>query len=231
MNNTTNKEKAIVLLSGGMDSALCLAIANEEKYELAALHLNYGQRTQGKEYECYENLCKHYDVKHKLVVDVNHLSKIGGSSLTDANIEVAENSLSHSTEESVPNSYVPFRNANILCIAVSWAEVIGAKAIFIGATQVDFSGYPDCREEFFSAFQSVINTGTKPDTQITIKTPIINYTKADIVRRANELNVPLQYTWSCYQGEEAACGKCDSCLLRLKGFAEASSKDPIKYKE
>lgn len=221
------KELAVVLLSGGMDSALCLGIANEANYELAALHLNYGQRTQSKELECYQKLCDHYNVQHRLIVDVNHLSAIGGSSLTDSKIEVSKGTDTVSDE--IPNSYVPFRNANILAIAVSWAEVIGAKALFIGATQVDFSGYPDCREEFFAAFQQVINFGTKPDTQIEIKTPIINFSKSDIVRKAVEINVPLQYTWSCYKSDEKACGECDSCLLRLKGFEQAGIVDPIPY--
>ncbi len=221
------KELAVVLLSGGMDSALCLGIANTEGYELAALHLNYGQRTQSKELECYNKLCDYYNVKHRLIVDVNHLSAIGGSSLTDSNIEVPKGSDEVSAE--IPNSYVPFRNANILAIAVSWAEVVGAKALFIGATQVDFSGYPDCREEFFDAFQKVINFGTKPETQITIKTPIINYSKSEIVSKAIEINVPLEYTWSCYKNDEKACGECDSCILRLKGFASAGTKDRIEY--
>lgn len=221
------KELAVVLLSGGMDSALCLGIANEANYELAALHLNYGQRTQSKELECYQKLCDHYNVQHRLIVDVNHLSAIGGSSLTDSKIEVSKGT--DTVPDEIPNSYVPFRNANILAIAVSWAEVIGAKALFIGATQVDFSGYPDCREEFFAAFQQVINFGTKPETQIEIKTPIINYSKSDIVRKAVEINVPLHHTWSCYKSDEKACGECDSCLLRLKGFEQADINDPISY--
>lgn len=221
------KELAVVLLSGGMDSALCLGIANEANYELAALHLNYGQRTQSKELECYQKLCEHYNVQHRLIVDVNHLSAIGGSSLTDSRIEVSKGT--DTAPDEIPNSYVPFRNANILAIAVSWAEVIGAKALFIGATQVDFSGYPDCREEFFDAFQQVINFGTKPETRIEIKTPIINYSKSDIVRKAAEIKVPLENTWSCYKSDEEACGECDSCLLRLKGFELAGIADPIPY--
>lgn len=221
------KELAVVLLSGGMDSALCLGIADQANYELAALHLNYGQRTQSKELECYHRLCDHYNVQHKLIVDVNHLSAIGGSSLTDSKIEVSKGT--DTVPDEIPNSYVPFRNANILAIAVSWAEVIGAKALFIGATQVDFSGYPDCREEFFAAFQQVINFGTKPDTQIEIKTPIINYSKSDIVKKAVEINVPLKHTWSCYKSDDKACGECDSCLLRLKGFELAGIDDPIEY--
>lgn len=221
------KELAVVLLSGGMDSALCLGIADQANYELAALHLNYGQRTQSKELECYHRLCDHYNVQYRLIVDVNHLSAIGGSSLTDSKIEVSKGT--DTVPDEIPNSYVPFRNANILAIAVSWAEVIGAKALFIGATQVDFSGYPDCREEFFAAFQQVINFGTKPDTQIEIKTPIINYSKSEIVKKAVEINVPLKHTWSCYKSDDKACGECDSCLLRLKGFELAGIADPIEY--
>ncbi|MDD3124832.1 MAG: 7-cyano-7-deazaguanine synthase QueC [Candidatus Kapabacteria bacterium] len=226
-----NKEIAIVLVSGGMDSALCLGLAVDAGYEPATLHLNYGQRTQTKELDCYKRLSDHYGVEHRLVVDVSHLAAIGGSSLTDKNIAVPHHAENSADTANVPNSYVPFRNANILAIATSWAEVIGAKHIFIGATQVDFSGYPDCREEFFRAFQDVINTGTKPQTHITIETPIINFTKDDIVRRALELNVPLEMTWSCYQSEDAACGECDSCLLRLKGFRLAGEIDPIPYKK
>ena len=217
---------AVVLLSGGMDSAVCTAIAVEHGYEVAALHLNYGQKTQNKELECFENICKFYSIKKKLVVDINHLSQIGGSSLTDNRIEIEKGNLNNSD---IPNSYVPFRNANILAIATSWAEVIGAKALFIGATQVDFSGYPDCRRSFFDAFQQVINLGTKPETHITIETPIINFSKSDIVNKGLELSVPFEFTWSCYKSEVKACGQCDSCLLRLKGFEIAGSRDPIKY--
>ncbi len=220
------KEIAVVLLSGGMDSAVCTAIAIEQGFEVAALHLNYGQKTQNKELICFQNICKHYNIEKKLVVDINHLSQIGGSSLTDNRMEIEVGSLDKSE---IPNSYVPFRNANILAIATSWAEVIGAKALFIGATQVDFSGYPDCRKSFFDAFQMVINYGTKPETQITIVTPIIDYTKAEIVKKGIELKVPFNYTWSCYKSEKAACGTCDSCLLRLKGFESAGANDPILY--
>ncbi len=224
------KSTAIVLLSGGMDSALCLALAVKDNYIPATLHLNYGQRTQKKELQAFEKLSNYYNVKERLVVDVNHLSQIGGSSLTDSKINVAENAIEESTINNVPNSYVPFRNANILAIAVSWAEVINAKAIYIGASQVDFSGYPDCKAEFFDAFQNVINTGTKPETNINIITPLINLTKTDIVRDSLKLNVPIEYTWSCYQNDDEACGVCDSCLLRLKGFKEAEFQDKIKYK-
>lgn len=163
-----------------------------------------------------------------MVVDVSYLTMIGGSSLTDKNLAVRENA---DDFNEIPNSYVPFRNGNILAIATSWAEVIGAKHIFIGAMKVDYSCYPDCRDNFFKGYQKAINEGTKPETQITIETPILNYKKSDIVRKAISLNVPLEYTWSCYQSEHKACGKCDSCLLRLKGFKEAGQTDKIPYEE
>ncbi len=220
------KETAIVLLSGGMDSAVCLAKAIEMGFEPAALHLNYGQRTQQKEADCFNKLCTHYNVKYKLVVDINYLAQIGGSSLTDFKIDVP---LGDTDSSEIPNSYVPFRNANILAISTSWAEVIGAKGLFIGATEADFSGYPDCRKSFFDAFQQVINFGTKPETQIQIYTPLINMTKSEIAIEGNRLNVPFEYTWSCYKSQEKACGNCDSCLLRQNGFAKAGLKDPIEY--
>ena len=230
--NQNKKEIAIVLVSGGMDSATCLGLAVDAGYEPATLHLNYGQRTQDKELECFTKLSDHYNVKqkHRLVVDVSYLTMIGGSSLTDKNLAVRENA---DDFNGIPTSffYVPFRNGNILAIATSWAEVIGAKHIFIGAMQVDYSGYPDCRADFFKEYQKAINEGTKPETQITIETPILNYTKSDVVREAISLNVPLEYTWSCYQSEHKACGKCDSCLKRLKGFKEAGQTDKIPYEE
>ncbi|KAA3596797.1 MAG: 7-cyano-7-deazaguanine synthase QueC [Calditrichaeota bacterium] len=220
------KDLAIVLVSGGLDSCVTSAIAESQNYDLAFLHLNYGQRTEKKELECFNDLSEHFKVKAKLVVDVSHLAKIGGSSLTDSAIPVTEANL-ETTE--IPSSYVPFRNANILAIAVSWAEVIGAKKIFIGAVEEDSSGYPDCRENFFQAFNQVIETGTKPETKIQIETPIIHNTKDEIVKIGIELKAPLKKTWSCYSENEIACGKCDSCALRLRGFAKAGEKDPIPY--
>lgn len=220
------KEIAVVLLSGGMDSAVCAALAQKAGYEIAALHLNYGQRTEEKELECYNNLCDHFDVKHKLIVDVTHLSKIGGSSLTDLNIDVP---IANLDSNEIPPTYVPFRNANILAIGVSWAEVINARYIYIGAMEQDSSGYPDCRKSFFESYNEMIKLGTKPETKIDIITPIINNTKEDIVRIGNELGVPFQHTWSCYQNNDLACGTCDSCALRLRGFDKMGIKDPIKY--
>ncbi len=218
-------EKSIVLLSGGMDSALTLAIA-KQSYEVAALHINYGQITEEKELWAFNKLCDYYDVAQRLIVDIKYLTQIGGSSLTDKTITINDANLSN---QDIPNTYVPFRNANILAIATSWAEVIGAKGIFIGANQLDSSGYPDTRSNFFEAFEKMIDFGTKPDTKIKIFTPIINMTKKEIAQTASELNVPLEYTWSCYRNNDIACGTCDSCALRLRGFAEANLTDPIDY--
>lgn len=220
------KDIAVVLLSGGMDSAVCAAIAKQNGLEIAALHLNYGQRTENKELQCFNNLCLHFQVKHKLIVDVSHLSKIGGSSLTDTKIDVPKANLD---SKEIPITYVPFRNANILAIGVSWAEVIKAKYIYIGAMEQDSSGYPDCRQAFFDSYNQMIKLGTKPDTNIEIITPIMNNTKEDIVRIGTKLNVPFQYTWSCYQNNDIACGECDSCALRLRGFNKMGIIDPIQY--
>ena len=207
-----------------MDSATIAAIAKNEGYELAALHLNYGQRTESRELKSFSDLCDFFDIKHRLVVDIKYLSQIGGSSLTDFNINVEKGNLDN---EDIPATYVPFRNANILAIATSWSEVIGAKALFIGAMEGDSSGYPDCRKSFFDAFQDAINLGTKPETIIKIKIPIINFSKSDIVKKGLELNVPFELTWSCYQNSEIPCGECDSCLLRKRGFEIAAIIDPL----
>lgn len=221
-----NKGIAVVLLSGGMDSAVCAAITKSQGYEIATLHLNYGQKTQSKELECFHKLSDHFQAITRIVIDVSHFSIIGGSSLTDKNIQVEE---AGTTQTGIPSSYVPFRNGNIIAIATSWAEIINARIIVIGATQVDYSGYPDCREEFFDAMQKAINLGTKPETHIDILTPVLFYSKSDIVKIGTKLNVPFEYTWSCYSSEDKACGKCDSCVLRLKGFRDANYEDKIKY--
>ncbi len=221
-----NKKIAVIAVSGGLDSCVTSAIANQE-YELAFAHINYGQRTQKRELKAFNDIADYYSVKHRIIIDFNHLAKIGGSSLTDTSMEIVEADLE--TDE-IPNSYVPFRNANILTACVSWAEVIGAEAIFIGAVFEDSSGYPDCRPDFFDAFNKVINFGTKPETQIKIKTPIIHMNKDEIIRKGVELNAPLELTWSCYQNEDKACGVCDSCALRLRGFQQANLNDPIAYK-
>lgn len=219
-------KKAIVLLSGGMDSAVTTAIAINKGFQIAALHVNYGQRTQKREMQSFGQICNYYNIKEKLVVDISYLADIGGSSLTDIKINVFDAKLDN---KEIPNTYVPFRNANILAIATSWAEVINAEAIFIGANQVDSSGYPDTRKEFFEAAQKMIDYGTKPETTIKIETPIIEMSKNDIIILGNQLNVPFELTWSCYRNNDIACGTCDSCALRLKGFDEANIHDPIEY--
>jgi len=217
--------KAVVLVSGGLDSCVTAAIAAAE-YELAFLHLNYGQRTQEREQRAFQEIAAHFQVKEKLEVDTSFFNQIGGSSLTDEVIQVGIADLDN---KEVPNSYVPFRNANILALATSWAEVIGANKIFIGAVQEDSSGYPDCREDFFQAFNRVIEQGTKPDTKIEIITPLLHLNKAEIVNEGMAINAPLHLTWSCYQNEDKACGVCDSCALRLRGFSQAGISDPIPY--
>jgi 7-cyano-7-deazaguanine synthase len=218
------KEKAVVLISGGMDSALVAALAIDSNHEIAALHMNYGQRTEKREQKAFLDICKHYGINEKLIVDVSYLVQIGGSSLTDKRIEVSKANID---SNEIPSSYVPFRNGNILAIAASWAEVIGAKSIFIGAMQLDSSGYPDCRQEFFDAFEKAINLGTKPETKINIIAPIIDLSKKDIVTLGNDHKVPFHLTWSCYTREDVPCGICDSCALRQRGFDQAGTVDPI----
>lgn len=218
---------AVVLVSGGMDSCVTAALAAEDHDEIAFLHVNYGQRTEARERKAFNDIADFYGVKKRLDISIDHLAKIGGSSLTDESMEVTEANLE---SKEIPTSYVPFRNANMLAIATSWAEVIGASAIYIGAVAEDSSGYPDCRPEFYQAFQNVIDTGTRPETWVEIVTPIISMTKAEIVKTGSELGAPLNLTWSCYRNEDAACGTCDSCALRLRGFAQAGMRDPIPYK-
>jgi 7-cyano-7-deazaguanine synthase len=217
---------AICLVSGGMDSCVTAAIAHDENDELAFLHVSYGQKTERRERQAFEALADHYDVRLRLVISLEHLARIGGSSLTDPAIAVTPADL---TSHSIPSSYVPFRNSHLLCAAVSWGEVIGANAIYIGAVAEDSSGYPDCRPEFYAAFQSVIDLGTKPETNLVIRTPVIGMKKSEIVKRGLDLAAPLQLTWSCYQSSELACGNCDSCALRLRAFREAGVPDPIPY--
>ncbi|HMS42953.1 MAG TPA: 7-cyano-7-deazaguanine synthase QueC [Pyrinomonadaceae bacterium] len=220
------KNLAVCLVSGGMDSCVTAAIAKSENDEIAFLHISYGQRTERRERQAFNDIADFYNVEKRLDVSIEYLAKIGGSSLTDKNIEVAEANL-ESTE--IPTSYVPFRNANMLAIATSWAEVLGANSIYIGAVSEDSSGYPDCRPEFYEAFEKTIEKGTKPDTNIKIKTPIIKLSKAEIVKKGLELNAPIHLSWSCYRSENLACGTCDSCALRLRGFDRAGVKDPISY--
>ncbi len=223
---------AIVLVSGGMDSCVCAAIAHSE-YRIAFLHVNYGQRTEARELRAFNEIADYYNVKERLSVSLEHLRIIGGSALTDATIPVPDAGSSQSalptSHSTIPITYVPFRNAHLLSIATSWAEVIGAKKIFIGAVEEDSSGYPDCRETFYQAFNKVIEIGTKPETRVEIVTPLIHMKKSEIVKKGAELAAPLHLTWSCYQNSEKACGRCESCALRLKGFREAGVKDPIPY--
>jgi 7-cyano-7-deazaguanine synthase len=217
---------AVVCVSGGMDSAVTAAMAALD-HSLAFLHANYGQRTEGAELKAFQALADHFAASARLVVDFSALRAIGGSSLTDTSIPVREGS---PVAGVLPTSYVPFRNAHLLAAAASWAEVLGAKAIFVGAVWEDSSGYPDCRPVFYEAFEEAIRQGTKPETDIRVVTPVIGLRKAEIVRKGLELAVPFEKTWSCYQSETQACGVCESCLLRLGGFAEAGVTDPIPYR-
>ncbi|HEV2706491.1 MAG TPA: 7-cyano-7-deazaguanine synthase QueC [Pyrinomonadaceae bacterium] len=217
---------AVCLVSGGMDSCVTAALAREENEELAFLHVSYGQRTEARERRAFEELADHYGAARRLVVSLEALARIGGSSLTDPSIPVAAADLA---SRSIPTSYVPFRNAHLLAVAVSWAEVIGAQSIYIGAVAEDSSGYPDCRPEFYEAFQRTVDVGTRPATRIEIRTPVIHLRKSEIILRGLSLGAPLQLTWSCYSAEERACGRCDSCRLRLRAFAEAGLTDPVEY--
>jgi 7-cyano-7-deazaguanine synthase len=217
-----------------MDSCVCVAIARERHgaTNVALLHAGYGQRTQDRERQAFDAIADFYGVRQRLVVQLDHFRAIGGSALTDTNIAVPENELgapgAHGS--SIPVTYVPFRNAHFLSVAVSWAEAIGAGAVYIGAVAEDSSGYPDCRAEYYQVFQELVRVGTRPETKIEIATPVIMLKKSEIIRRGMELGAPLHLTWSCYQSEERACGTCDSCLLRLKAFAEAGVADPIPYR-
>jgi 7-cyano-7-deazaguanine synthase len=225
--------QAVVLLSGGMDSCVSAAIARERlgAGNIAALHASYGQRTQERERRAFEEIADFYEIRERLVVQLDHFRAIGGSALTDRTIAVPEGELSGAAPHgNIPVTYVPFRNAHFLSVAVSWAEAIGAESVYIGAVAEDSSGYPDCRPEYYRAFQEVVRAGTRPETKIEIVTPVITLKKNEIIRRGVELDAPLHLTWSCYQSEDAACGACDSCLLRLRAFAEAGVPDPIPYR-
>jgi 7-cyano-7-deazaguanine synthase len=218
--------KSVVLLSGGMDSTLTATIAKRESDSIAAIHFNYRHRTERRELRAFNEVSDKLGITERLVVDAEVLRQIGGSSLTDESIPVTAADL-NTTE--IPSSYVPFRNGTFLSIATGWAEVIGAENIYIGAVEEDSSGYPDCRKIFFDAYEQAINLGTKPSTKLSIKTPIISMKKSEIVQRSIELGAPLELTWSCYQSEAIACGVCDSCALRLRGFRQAGVEDPIDY--
>jgi 7-cyano-7-deazaguanine synthase len=219
-----------VLLSGGMDSCVTAAIARQT-HNLALLHVSYAQRTEGRERQAFDAIADFYGVTDRLAVRFEHFAQIGGSALTDTSVAVPEsNPSSPVTADGIPVTYVPFRNAHFLSVAVSWAEVIGASAIFVGAVAEDSSGYPDCRPEYYRVFEELARVGTRPETQIEIVTPVIAMRKSEIVRRGIELGAPLGLTWSCYQFGDAACGACDSCRLRLRAFDEAGETDPIPYR-
>lgn len=224
--HTAPQNLAVCLVSGGMDSCVTAAIAEQENDLLAFLHVSYGQRTEERELQAFNALADFFHVSFRLAVSIEYLTKIGGSSLTDPSMQVTPADLA---SQKIPTSYVPFRNSHLLSIATSWAEVIGATALYIGAVAEDSSGYPDCRPEFYEAFERVIEVGTRPETRIRIETPVISLSKAEIVRKGIALSAPLELTWSCYQESELACGHCDSCALRLRAFREAGVADPIPY--
>jgi len=225
MDQTPNKSRAVVLMSGGMDSCVTAAIARQS-YEIAALHASYGQRTESREIQSFQALADHFGVFTRLAVKLDHFRAIGGSSLTDSSMVIRKADLS---SNEIPNTYVPFRNAHFLSVATSWAEVLGATRIFIGAVWEDSSGYPDCRPEYYEAFNRVIRAGTRPSSNITIETPLIHLSKHEIVRKGINLGAPFHLTWSCYRDSDVACGVCDSCALRLRAFQEAGIDDPIPY--
>ena len=226
-NRTAAKEKdlAVVLLSGGMDSTVTAAIAHQS-FRLALLHVSYGQRGEVRERRAFDEISDFYAPEHRRVCRLTHLKQIGHSSLTDHRIKIEEADLER---QGIPLSYVPFRNAHFLSISVSWGEILGARKIFIGAVEEDSSGYPDCREAYYRAWQTVVELGTKPETHLEVVTPLIHMKKSNIVRRGLELRIPFKLTWSCYRGEEPACGACDSCALRLRAFRVAGVEDPICY--
>ena len=221
---TSKRSRAVVLLSGGMDSCVCAALAARD-CEAAAVHISYGQRTEERERQSFLAICQRLKIPDKLMVRNEALRAIGGSALTDDAIAVPT---SEEVGQSVPVTYVPFRNAHFLAVAVSWAEVLGAEKVYIGAVEPDSSGYPDCRPAYYKAFNEVVKTGTK-DGLIEIVTPLIAMRKTDIVRLGLELGAPFDLTWSCYSREDRACGVCDSCVLRLRAFAAAGVQDPIPY--
>lgn len=223
---SSNRPIAVVLLSGGMDSCVTAAVAAQE-HRLALVHSSYGQRTEARERRSFEEIAEHLQAPFRLAVDQRYMTRIGGSALTDPSLVVPDADLGVGR---VPITYVPFRNAHFLSVAVSWAEVLGARRIFIGAVEQDSSGYPDCRPAYYQAFNEVIRRGTRPETRIEICAPLISLSKAEIVGRGVELGAPLHLTWSCYQASDLACGTCDSCVLRLRAFAQAGLPDPISYR-
>lgn len=219
------KPKGIVLASGGMDSLVLAAFATRES-EISLLHVSYGQRTEKKELACFRAIADHLEVKERLEVDIGYLRTIGGSALTDPSLDVPP---ADPDRLGIPATYVPFRNAHFLCIAVSWAEVIGARNVYIGAVWADSSGYPDCRPAFYEAMNEAIRRGTKDESMIRVQAPFVKLKKKDLVLMGKSLGVPFEHSWSCYRDGEKACGRCDSCALRLRAFAEAGVPDPLPY--
>ena len=224
----SNDKRAVILVSGGMDSATAAYEAMERGYKPYFLHTSYGQQTETKEYECAKALAEEVGAADFLHIETEHLAAIGASSLTDEEIDVEEADLD---SDEIPASYVPFRNANLLSMAVSYAEANDCSAVFIGAHSEDFSGYPDCRPEFFEAFQQVVDVGTKPETEISVEAPFVELSKTDIAERGLELDIPYEHTWSCYREEAPACGTCDACAFRLQAFQNLGERDPIEYAE
>ncbi len=226
MNNAS--AKIVVSLSGGMDSSVCaaLAIHNYGAENVAALHISYGQRTEAREQTSFLGICERLGIYRRLIVRTPFFRLIGGSALTDQQIAVPQAGPDIGAQ--IPVTYVPFRNAHFLSAAVSWAEVLGAEVIYMGAVQQDSSGYPDCRPEFYQAFNQAVRAGTK-EGRIQIETPLIALRKSEIVTRGLELGAPFDLTWSCYSRDDQACGSCDSCILRLRAFAAAGAVDPIPY--
>ncbi|SFV68827.1 Queuosine Biosynthesis QueC ATPase [hydrothermal vent metagenome] len=220
-----SRKKAICIMSGGMDSTLSAYMMRDAGYEIIAVHFNYEQNTQKKELECFEKITQALNVKNKYLLNLDFFKQLGASALTDSSIDVPTGGI----EEGVPVTYVPFRNGIFLSMAAAIAEKEGASVISIGVVEEDSSGYPDCREEYIKAMQNAINLGTKEETRIEIKMPLVHLKKSQIVAEAINRNVPLELTWSCYKNEERACGVCDSCRLRLNGFKEAGIPDPIPY--
>lgn len=216
---------AVVLLSGGMDSCVAAAIA-QRSFALALLHVSYGQRTEDRERRAFLDIARHFGVERTLITRLDHLGAIGGSALTD---ETRDAIHARRSGSSVPDTYVPFRNTHLLAMAASWAEVLGAASVFIGAVQEDSSGYPDCREEYYDAFNRLLRVGTRPETRLEVRTPLLHMSKEEIVREGLRLGAPFHLTWSCYTGQDKACGRCESCRLRLKGFRDAGASDPIPY--
>ncbi len=226
MKTNYKNKRAVCIISGGMDSTLAAYMMKSKGYDIIGVHFNYGQRTEKKELECFENICDRLEVIERYVLDMDFFKQLGASALTDEKIEVPTGGI----EEGIPVTYVPFRNGIFLSMAAAIAEKHAASAIAIGVVEEDSSGYPDCREGFIEAMQRAINLGTKDETNITIEMPLVHLKKSQIVKKALEMSVPLELTWSCYQNEDEACGVCDSCRLRLKGFKEAGASDPIPYR-